>query len=458
MNIRKFIGDKAFYKTVLLVAVPIMIQNGITNFVSLLDNIMVGRLYGEAMSAVTIVNQYTFIFNLFVFGAVSGAGIFTAQFFGLGNTDGIRQTFRFKLLVSVLCASVAVAICAVFPKELISLYLHEGSADMDIALTLRDAEGYMRIMLWGFIPHAVSQVYMSTLRECRRTFLPMISSGVAVFVNLIFNYIFIFVCELGVDGAAYATVLARFVELVIIVTVTHCMRGRYSFIVGVYRSFYMKSSLVKEMILRGLPLMVNEFLWSLAIATLNQCYSTRGLDVVSALNIATTLSNVFNVVYLALGMAISIIVGNHLGAGELELAKETDRKMIAFSVTSAAAIALVLFAASPLIPKLYNIGDTAKGFASYMLFVNAALMPVSAFANAAYFTLRSGGRVLVTMLFDSVYMWVFAVPVAMLLTHFTGVSIYVLFLACQSLEIIKCVFGAVLVKKGSWVRRIVEPS
>lgn len=452
----KFIGDKAFYRAVLLVAVPIMVQNGITNFVSLLDNIMVGQLNTESMSAVTIVNQYVFVFNLFVFGAVSGAGIFTAQFFGSGNTEGIKQTFRFKWLISAICALAAIAVCVSLPDTLVSLYLHAGSTEGDLELTRQLALGYMKIMVLGFVPHAISQVYTSTLRECRHTVLPMVASGCAVFVNLIFNYIFIFVKGWGVNGAAYATVLARFVELFIVLLWVHLNINRYPFIKGVYRSLYMKASLVKEMSVRGLPLMLNEFFWSLAIATLNQCYSTKGLDVVAALNISTTLTNVFNVVFLALGMSISIVVGNQLGAGELKRARETDTKMIFLSLVSSVGIGILLMAAAPFIPRLYEINDTAREIATYMLIVSAMLMPVSSFANAAYFTLRSGGKVMITLLFDSVYMWVIAVPLAMVLTHFTDLNIYWLFLCCQSIEIIKCVFGFILVKKGNWVRQIVD--
>ena len=149
---KKFIGDRAFYKKVLAVSVPMMIQMGVTNFVSLLDNIMVGRLGTEAMSGVSIVNQFVFVFNLLIFGAVSAAGIFTAQYHGIGDTEGERYTFRFKFLINVLAAVIAILAFITFDDALISMFLHDGSEQGDLALTLAYGKNYLKIMLWGMIP------------------------------------------------------------------------------------------------------------------------------------------------------------------------------------------------------------------------------------------------------------------------------------------------------------------
>ena len=136
MFFKKFIGSRSFYKRVLVISLPIMIQNGITNFVSLLDNIMVGRIGTEAMSGVSIVNQFIFVFNLMIFGAVSAAGIFTAQYHGNRDTDGERYTFRYRMIINTLAAIAAVGVFAVFSDFLISLFLHSGSAEGDLAITL----------------------------------------------------------------------------------------------------------------------------------------------------------------------------------------------------------------------------------------------------------------------------------------------------------------------------------
>jgi putative MATE family efflux protein len=460
--LKKFIGDRAFYKKVLAVSIPMMIQMGITNFVSLLDNIMVGRLGTEAMSGVSIVNQFVFVFNLLIFGAISAAGIFTAQYHGLGDTEGERYTFRFKFLINLISAVIAILAFIVCDDELISMFLHDGSDHGDLVLTLGYGKEYLKIMLFGMIPYALSQVYTSTMRETEQTITPMIASISAVILNLILNYILIFghfgAPALGVEGAAIATVISRFCELAILVIWGHTHTDRCPYLIGAFRSFFIPKILFISIVAKGLPLMANEFFWSLAVTFRNQAYSTRGLDVVAGLNICTTILNVFNVVYMAVGASIAIIVGNLLGAGKAEEAKDADRKMLAFSVTCGTVMGLILIACSSLFPMIYNTSDEVRSIAASMMIASAFAMPFCAFAHASYFTLRSGGQVMITLLFDSVYMWALVLPVALILAHLTPLSIVPLYALCQLTDVLKAGFGFILLKRGTWVRQLVSSS
>lgn len=173
-KLRRYIGDRHFYKMLLAIVVPIIIQNGITNFVSLLDNLMVGRIGTEQMSGVAIVNQLIFVFNLCIFGAVSGAGIFTAQFFGHGDYEGVRNTFRFKFLISIAFSVIGIAAFVSAGSQLVSLFLHEGGESGDIMQTLKYGEQYLGWILIGLLPFALSQVYSGTLRETGETIVPMV--------------------------------------------------------------------------------------------------------------------------------------------------------------------------------------------------------------------------------------------------------------------------------------------
>ena len=454
-----FIGNRAFYKMILLIAFPILIQNGITNFVSLLDNIMVGQLGTEQMSGVAIVNQLINVFNICIFGAVSGASIFSAQFYGQGNHEGVRNTFRFKL---ICCSLIAVAWLIIFLTRgdmLIHLFLHESGAG-SIMLTHQAGMEYLTVMLIGLIPYALTQIYASTLRETGETILPMIAGVVAVFVNLFFNYLLIFGMfgfpKLGIAGAAIATVISRFVETGIVVVWTHSHKERNVFIQGVYRHFRIPGKLTRQIIVKGMPLLVNETLWSAGQAMLVQCYSVRGLDAVAALNISTTVTNLFNVVFIALGSAISIVVGQQLGAGELDKAVDTDRKMIAFSVACCFVIGIVLFGIAPAFPKIYNTSDEVRGLATGLIRISSMFMPLYAFYHASYFTLRTGGKTIITFLFDSCYVWVINIPVAFVLSRYTSLPLLPIFFACQSVEIVKGVLGFVLLKKGVWIHNMVE--
>lgn len=188
----KYIGDKAFYRMVLMIVVPVIIQNGITNFVSLLDNIMVGQVGTEQMSGVAIVNQFMTVFNICIFGGVSSAGIFTAQYYGKGSQEGVRNTFRFKFIVCILTAVVAIGLFLAAGDELIMLYLHEGAQSGDIVKTLEYGREYLAVMIFGIVPYAISQTYASTLRETGETLLPMKAGIIAVLVNLLGNFLLIF--------------------------------------------------------------------------------------------------------------------------------------------------------------------------------------------------------------------------------------------------------------------------
>ena len=458
--LQKLTADKAFYRKLFSVMLPILVQNVITNFVSLLDNLMVGQVGTEPMSGVAIVNQLFFVFNLCIFGGLAGAGIFTAQYYGKGDQEGVRHTFRFKYFIA-LGAVAAFALVFFWKGELlISLFLHEGEDELDLAATLGYGKDYLKVIMIQMIPFAVAQVYSSTLRETGETVLPMKAGIVAVFVNMTFNYILIFgklgAPALGVVGAAIATVLSRFVECAIIIVWTHRHKERNPFITGAYRSFRVPASLCRQITVMGLPLLLNEFLWSGGMTTMNQCYSLRGLEGVSAINIANTVGNLFFCAVLAMGNTVGIIIGQLLGSGKLEQAVEEDRKLIVFSLELSVAVALLMSVFSPLIPRLYNTTDTVKHLAVQLLLVNAAAMPVNAFTNAAYFTLRSGGKTVVTFLFDSAFVWVVTIPASFVLSRLTAMPILPMYILIYALDLIKCVVGYIMVKKRVWVNNLVK--
>ena len=457
--LRKYIGDRAFYRRVLSVAVPIIIQSGITNFVSLLDNIMVGQVGTIPMSGVSIVNGVLWVFNLCVFGASSGAGIFTAQFHGSGNDEGIRHTFRFKFLVCVFISLVGIVILRFSGEWLIGLYLTGQGDAATAAGSLEYGMKYLAVMLWGLLPFALGNAYSGTLRETGETMVPMIAGITAVFVNLILNYVLIFghfgAPEMGVEGAALATVISRYVELAIVTGWTHLRPDRHGYIRGVFRSLYIPGRLLKNILGRGMPLLGNEFLWASGMAIMNQCYSTCSLDVVPAMNISSTLFNLGSVVFLSMGNAVGIIMGQMLGAGYSEdEIRDHNRKLVAFSVVAGGSFGILMALFSGLFPRIYNTTDVVRLLATQLICVSAAMMPFNSYTNATYFTLRSGGQTMVTFLFDSCFVWTVCVPLAFVLSRFTGLPILPLYILCQGTELIKCVLGGWMLHQGKWIQNL----
>ena len=216
-------------------------------------------------------------------------------------------------------------------------------------------------------------------------------------------------------------------------------------------------ALLKGIFIKGMPLLINEALWSLGMAFMSQCYSVRSLDVVAAMNIATTLSNLASVVFLSMGNTVGIIIGQMLGAGKTEQeVRDADNKLIAVSVVSCLLFGGLMAAVSGLFPQIYNTTDSVRHLATRIIWICAAFMPFNAYCNAAYFTLRSGGQTMVTFLFDSCFVWVCSVPLAFCLSRFTDLPIVPLYLACCSMDLIKCVIGYIMIRRGTWIQNLAK--
>lgn len=458
----KALSHKQLIQKTLWIAVPIMIQNAITNFVGMLDNIMVGQIGTNQMTGVSIVNQLIFVFNLMIFGGTAGIGIFTAQFAGKNDQKGLMYTVRLKVAMAVVLTLLGIGIFLGCGDAMVQLWMSNASSASDITETMKAAHGYLLVMLVGIFPFAMSQVYASTLRENGETRVPMIAGVIAIFVNLMGNYILIYgkfgAPKLGVLGAATATVLSRFVEVALVMFWSHRHTKRFPFMKMVYRGFGVPKELTISILLKAFPLLLNETLWSLGQTALSQQYSTLGLSVVAAFNISNTIANVFNVAFISMGDATAIILGQELG----RMDSEEDRKVIKYDAFRLAIIAVVLCVISGSLlamtagafPKVYNTTDEIKRMATYLILVSAAFMPVYAYENAAYFTLRSGGKTWITFLFDSVFVWVISVPAAFVFTRFTDWGVVHVFIAVQCFDFIKMAIGFFMVRQGAWMHNL----
>ena len=461
--LKRFIGDRAFYKRAAVIALPIIIQNSVTQFVSLLDNIMVGQTGTLAMSGVSIANQLMFIYSLCLFGASAGAGIFVSQFHGSGNEDGIRHAFRYKLLVCTALSALAIGIFLLFGPQLIDLYLQGEGDPRDAAATLEYGLSYLHIMLFGLLPFAISTAYYGTLRETGNTTLPMVTSIIAVFVNLVLNYVLIYghfgAPAMGIRGAAVATVISRFVELIIVVSWPHIFSGKFPFIRGLYRSLYIPGKLIWDITRKGMPLMANEFLFALGTALVNQSYSLCGLDVMPAINICNTIYTLMSVVFVAIGVSVGIITGQMMGAGEQKSdIQQCFAKLTFLAVAASSALALVLIAVSGLFPRIYNTSDSVRAIATQLICVSACSMPLSAYVHAAYFAMRAGGKTFVTLLFDSGFVWLGNLTLANCLCRFTSLPIAVIYACVLSLELAKSLVGHLMIRRGSWIQDLTKLS
>ena len=452
--------DRMIYKRALRLAVPMMIQNGITNMVTLVDNVMVGSLGTEAMTAVSIVGQLIFVYNLAIFGGISGPGIYGAQYYGQGNTEGFRNSVRMKMWICICCVVVGFIVFLCAGENLIGLYLHGESETVDAVLTMGYAKQYLNIMLFTIVPFVVTQIYASSMRETGDSFKPMVAGIISVIVDIVFNYLLIYgkfgFPQLGVRGAAIATLMARIVEVLIVVIWAHIKKKEYEFLQGLYRTLLVPKELMTKMIKKGLPIFFNEFLWAGGIAALTQCYSTRGLEIVAGLNISNAICNLLNVVFVSLGSAVGILSGQTLGASQYEKAKKNAFQLMWFSGMICIGLTVILVSISGVFPKFYDTTEQVRNYGQWFIIVTALFFPVQGFLNALYFTLRSGGKTVITFLFDSVYSWTITLPIAVCLCYYTGLPILGVYAIVQAADIIKVVVGYILIQKGIWISNIVE--
>ncbi len=453
-------GERSIYKRAMALAVPMMIQNGITNMVGLIDNIMVGSLGTEAITAVSIVGQLLFVFFLAIFGGLSGPGIYAAQYFGKGDMEGVRNTFRIKHLICAACLAAGLLAFVLGDELLIGLYLKGESSTVDPIQTMDFAKQYLGIMLWGLPPFVITQIFASSLRETGDSIKPMVGGLFSVATDIIFNYLLIFgklgFPEMGVRGAALATVIARVVEMAVVIGWAFLRRKKHSFLQGAYRTLLVPAKTAGAIIKKGTPIFLNEFMWAGGMAALTQSYSVLGLDNVTGLNISNALCNLLNVVFIALGNAVGILIGQTLGAGRYEQAKKDSFSLTKFTGIICVGLTVILVSVSGVFPSFYDTTDEIRRSATLFIIITALFFPVQGFLNALYFTLRSGGKTLVTFLFDSVFTWVVAVPAAFILCRFSGLSVFVIYTIIQAADIIKLVIGYVLIKKDIWISNITE--
>lgn len=459
---RKYIGTRAFYLSVITLIIPMVVQQGITQFVNLLDNVMVGRLGTAPMSGVAIVNQVIFIFNLTLFGGMSGASIFGAQYYGKGDLDGLRHTLRFRLIFALAAGVLGILALVFFGRYFFMLFLKpEASSAQDIAATLGFAESYMYVMLWGLLPFAVSNCFASVLKDTGETFIPMVASVISIVVNLVLNYLLIFGSfgfpKMGVVGAALATVIARYIETAYLVVQSYRHKKRFTFLEGALKSLRVPLPLVKRIAVTGTPLMLNEMLWSVGVSLITACYASRGLAAVAASNINGTAFNLFSLLMMTMGNAVAIMAGQHLGANDIEGAKDTVRKLIVFGAVVNLVMGLLLILCAPLIPMIYNTEEEVRHLAALMLMISGAFLPLDSVVNCSYFTIRSGGRTFITFLFDCVYTWAVCLPIAFVLSRYTALSLPWMFFIVQCANSgLKTIIALAILKKGTWARNVVS--
>ena len=448
---KKYFGSKEFELNALKVGLPIMLQGLFSSCINLIDNVMVGQFGDLAISGVAAGNRFYMIATFGMSGLLGAASIFLAQFYGAKDEEHMKQTFRY-MLTSVLVLIIPVTIIGfMFPSEIIGFFTKD-------ITTIEMGTVYLRAVIISFIPFAISLCISNAMRVTGDTKTPFIVTSIAIMTNVVGNYVFMFgfmsIPAVGVVGAAYGTVLSRLVEVTLFLA-TMALKPR-SFATKVTAILKQDINLVKNITIKAIPLVVNEVLWSAGMATLFKFYGSRGPEVIAGYSVAGTCSDLFFTLFGGMATATTVMISHHLGAQEIEKAKENGYHMIGFSLKCGLVFACVMFASSFVFPNFYNISPEGKELTVHFI-QTMSVFYLLYMANAQfYFILRAGGEMKLTFLMDSLYMWCVNIPFVALFTYFTDINIFLLYVIGQSTDIPKLVLAFMLVRKETWLKNLTQ--
>lgn len=446
---KRFIAPSSFYKDVLVVAIPFMLQQLITSSLNLVDNLMVGQLGGIALGGVAITNRFFMIGVFATFGVTGAASIFIAQYFGAKDEENIKQAFRYSLTSVYLVMIPFILLGLIAPQSVLGFF------SQDPAILQAGSE-YIRIVAFAFIPLGLTFALASAMRSVGETKIPLLISIVAVTMNAILNYILIFghfgFPRLGIAGAAYATVISRTFEM--IAMLVSLKIKHFSFSTKVSQIFHISSYNLKTITIKALPLTINEFLWAGGMATLFKLYATRGSEVIAGMSIASTTADLFFVLFGGMAVATTVMISQPLGANELDEARNRGYYMLGFSAVLALLLGSIMFFSSMIVPQLYDVTLVEREIASSVLRVMSVMFVIYMSTAECYFILRAGGDMKSTLIMDSVFMWVVNVPVVFMVAYFTDWPILAIYLAGQSTDFLKLMISYSLVKKEKWVKNL----
>ena len=439
-----------FLKRLVIISIPIILQQLFLNFASLLDTLMVGQLDDASISGVYVATQIIFVANLMIFGSVEGGTVFFSQFFGKRDIDHMRNSYAIKFVFSISIAILETIVLSFFGRNLITLFL-DTEAEIQVALD------YLNIVLWTMVPFAISVSISSTMREAHHSISPMVITFIGIIFNIVFNYIYIFgkfgAPNLGASGAAIGTMVNRIVEAVLLVGIV--IIKKYPFSQNFLHSFKIEKKLFKDMSIKSLPLFLNETLWSLSQTVLVFFFTKCDSIATVVLPIVQTIFNLLFVVLLGLGNGISIVVGNTIGEGSFDEAQKQAYDSLIFTTVSCLVLGILLFIFSDLIVSLYSgVNQDARELASFFIKFSAAYLLINGINTTLFFLLRAGGKTEVVFFFDSFYGWIISIPFAFVLAYFTKIELRYMYLVVYLIDIIKTAVGFILLLRKKWYKNL----
>jgi putative MATE family efflux protein len=451
----RLFGPGEFYKGALAIAIPIMLQQLIQNLVSLIDNFMVSGLGDISMSGVNVAGQVLFVFMIYINSICMAGGIFITQFFGANDKNGMKQAFRFKLIMGLLASIPYFLVCIVFPRQVLSLMLI-GNTQAD--LILDQAVGYIRIMFFVGIPMTVSMCIASSLRDMGRVRAPLVVTIIATLTNTFFNWVLIYghlgFARMEVKGAAIATVIARTLEFLIFMGIY--AKQKPDFAIKVTDFFKIDGKLFKNIIRKGSLLLFCEMVWVLSETVTTALYNGRGgADVVSGMASSFAIANLYFVSFGGIYSAAGVIIGKTLGEGNLARARNEKRWLLAGAAVMGFIMMLFGFGTTLIIPVVFGrLSAGAVTICRNMVILMSFFMPIWVYMNAQQAIARAGGDTAMGAYTDAGITIFVMIPLVFIIAFCTDFGPVMMFGGVKMLDFIKIVVFHIWLKKERWLKNL----
>ena len=442
--------DKKFYKLILSIALPIALQNLITFAVSMIDTMMLGSLGEVQLSAASIGNNLFFILTILIFGLAGGSNILISQYWGKGDVKAIHKILSIMYRACIIITSIFIAIAIFLPEKFMKIYTSD-------ALVIEQGASYLRIVAIGYIFYAITNCTIMMLRSVKTVKISLFVYTISLIVNGFFNYILIFgkfgAPVLGVRGAAIATVIARITEFAIVlffmIKVEDKIRLRVKHLIKVDKL------MLKDFLSNVTPVLFNEFLWSTGSTIISIIIGRLGTETVAANSISNVVFQFVTVFIFGLSNATAVIIGNTIGEGKNDKAKEYSRTIGLLSIVMGLLSALVILFIKPYVVDFYNVSNVTKDIAMRIMDVMSIIIVFQSLGvNLMMGVLRGGGDAKFVLINDIIFMWIVAIPCGFIAAYVLKLPIAIIFFIVKSDEIIKSVVAVVRVLSGKWVRNV----
>ena len=444
--------DKRYWNLLLTIGLPIAVQNLILNSLTLVDNILIGGLGEESIVAVGIANRFNFIFMLFMFGINSGANIFSAQFWGKKDINGIRKILGISLAIGLIVSVPFVFMGISYPQLFMDFFTDDKGVSVQGA-------GYLALLALSFPLSAISSSVGMQSRGIGRTTLPLIASSISLAINTVLGYLFIYgklgMSAMGVSGAALATVIAKVIECIVLITLIY--RKNYELAVKPADLKGYTSDFVKRFFKTVSPVILNELFWAVGVTGYTFFYNKLGTEAYATVQIMDVINSVFFFLFIGIGNACGAIIGRFIGAGDEETARLYAKRSVAAGALIGVAMTLILLITAPFILMLFHIEETTLLLCRKAVWVLAAfLVPKAVNMIMIVGVCRGGGDTVFAAKIDVGAPWLVGLPLAFLGAVVLRLPVYWVMAMVGVEEFVKCFLGIKRLLGNRWLNNVVK--